>query len=228
VAKIDKQSLQPQAEESVYPPATSGDRSYATQVLNLAMVNDALQRRPSPEYYVQRTPDRSNPDDSGERRLDANQNVISANQYDANKGVWNMSPDASPGLTNREVEQIGARLNGASHVLSTADAAPGVDSISNEKDLGNQLLQAKNQGNFPVTLAVDGHHVPIQDVGKQSPSYGAHFVTIDAYDEKTGRVHVSNQWGKPSNRWTNLKDLYGNASGNFSSSQDGVDTSDYQ
>ena len=83
--QIDRPSLQPQAEESTFPPHP-GERSYATQVLNLVMVNDALQRRAIPLTYIQRTPE--GPGDSGERRLDSHHKTIKANQYDAKTDTW--------------------------------------------------------------------------------------------------------------------------------------------
>jgi hypothetical protein len=223
--QIDRSSLQPQAEESTFPPHP-GDRSYATQVLNLVMVNDALHRRPSPLTYVQRTPE--GPDDTGERRLDSKQKVVMANQYDAKADTWKVSPDASPGLTDSEVIASARRLNGDVHLIVVNDPQAGVDSVTSEQGFADKLQQFKNQQKLPVILGVDGHHVPVQDLGNESPSYGAHFVNVGAYEQRSGRVHVENQWGKQSNRWVNIKHLYNNASGNMSSEQDGVDTADYQ
>ena len=70
VITIDKGSLQPGVEESVYPSKDGGQRTFATQLLNLTMVNDALQRLVPPQYYVQRRADDETPGDTGERRLD--------------------------------------------------------------------------------------------------------------------------------------------------------------
>jgi hypothetical protein len=223
VIKIDKQSLTPGAEEKVYPPA-DGERSYATQVLNLVMANDALQRRVPPESYVQRAPDRSNPDDTGERRLDASGQVINSMQFDSKTGTWNIAPDcSSPGVTDHELTEIGKRLNGESHVMDFESAEGGVESINSEKALGERLHQLKQQGKLPITIGVDNNHIPIQEVGEETPGYVGHFLSIDGYDEKTGSVHITNQWGKKSDKWVSLRDLYKNFSNYYASSQDGVD-----
>ena len=228
IASISKESLQPQVEESVYPPNTSGDRSYATQVLNLAMANDQLQRRSPPQYYVQQTPDGAVPDDTGERLLDSSKNPIYTLQHNDAKDTWLSQPVQNPSLTEHELAQLGTRLNGKSHVLDFNDGAGNVDSINSEQVLAHQLHQLKQQGELPLILSVDGHHTPIQEVGRQSPAYGSHYVTLDDYDPRTGRVHVSNQWGKKSNKWVTVQDLYRNASGEYASNQDGVNLSDYE
>jgi hypothetical protein len=221
VIKIDTQSLQPGAEESVYPP-TDGNRSFATQVLNLTMVNDALQRRVPPESYIQRTPDADIPNDTGERRLDASDNVIYTGKITAD-GL--SLPLASPNLTDHEIVQVGQRLNGDnSHLISLNDPQSGVESMGSEAAFAQRLHQLKQQGQFPVTLAVDANHAPIQEVGQESPGLGAHVVTIDGYDEKTGKVHIFNQWGEKYNKWVNRSDLYKNATGETASINDGADT----
>jgi hypothetical protein len=221
VIKIDKQSLQPGAEESVYPP-TDGNRSFATQVLNQTMVNDALQRRVPQESYIQRTPDADLPNDSGERRLDAHGNVIFTNKVTAD-GL--LIPDASPGITDHEIAQVGQRLNGDnSHYIALNAPPSGLESVNSEAAFAQKLHQLKQQGQFPVTLAVDDNHVPIREVGQETPGVGGHVVTVDGYDEKTGKVHITNQWGKKSNKWVNQSDLYKNATGEIASSNDGADT----
>jgi hypothetical protein len=233
--KIDGQSLAPGVEESVFPPAASGDCSFATQVFNLVMANDALQRRVPPEYYVQRTPDNAIPGDTGERRLDPSGGVISATQFDNNTRTWNFGPDDSPGLTNHEISQISTRINGRDcHLIEVADwhnkvddeVEGGVETVNSKEELQQKLHQLKQQGEFPITIAVDGNHGPIQEEQKESPSTGGHVVTIDGYDEATGTVHISNQWGKQSDKWMKLDDLYKNADGEIASSKDGIDSDD--
>ncbi|MDR3612991.1 MAG: hypothetical protein P4L53_05440 [Candidatus Obscuribacterales bacterium] len=221
VIKIDKQSLQPGAEEAIYPPA-DGNRSFSTQALNLVMANDVLQRRVPPESYVQRTPNADIPNDTGERHLDAHGNLIATTQKTAD-GM--LIPESSPNLSEHEIVQVAQRLNGDnSHLIAFNDPQSGVDSINSEVAFAQRLHQLKQQGQFPVTLAVDGNHAPIQEVGQEAPGLGAHVVTVDGFDEKTGKVHITNQWGKKSNKWVSLSDLYKNATGEIASSSDGADT----
>jgi hypothetical protein len=70
---------------------------------------------------------------------------------------------------------------------------------------------------------VDGNHVPVQEAHLQQPGVGGHYLSIDDYDEKTGRVHIANQWVRESDKWVKLQALFKNASGQQASEQDGID-----
>jgi hypothetical protein len=111
-----------------------------------------------------------------------------------------------------------------SHFININDSQGGVESINSEEAFGQRLHQLKQQGQFPITLGVDSNHAPITEADQEAPGFGNHVVTVDGYDEKSGIVHISNQWGKKSNKWVNLSDLYKNASGETASSRDGADT----
>jgi hypothetical protein len=223
---IDGDSLIPGDEEKVYPPASPEDRLYATQLLNLTMVNDALGRRPKPQSYrqVQTNPDL--PEDSGERRFNARQELITSRQYDRKSGTWITAPDSSPGLSDREIERAGQLLNKDTHVLSDKEPQSGVDSFNNVGDFRHYLHQLKDQGKYPVTLGVDGAHRPIQPAEKEAPGFMGHCVELDAYDHKTDRVFVTNQWGKDSNGWMKVDDLYRNLTGKYAKDNDGINRDD--
>ena len=222
VIKIDKESLSPGAEESTIK-TKDGDRSYATQVLDLTRANDGLQRRTPPESYAQRTPDREIPGDTGERSLDASGNVIKVQQLV--EGKWITSPMNNPGLTDHELAQLGKEYNGASsHLIDPISNNSGVESVNSAEELGQKLKQFKDQKQFPISLAVDDNHKPILPEGNEErPGYGGHVVNVEDYDAKHGRVKISNQWGAKFNRWVSLKDLYANSSGDQASKKDGVD-----
>jgi hypothetical protein len=204
VINIDRNSLIPGAEEKKYPPADSGDRTFATQVLNLVMVNDALQRRNPQQSYVQGEQHRSKHSfDTGERIRDANGNEV---KDSANK------PIGGPDVTDHEIAQESRRLNGNdTHFVGVHDGLSSVDSVYNENQLKHRLSQFQQQGQLPIILGVDGCHWPI--AGVERPGYGGHVVTVDGYDQKTGKIHITNQWGKKCNRWVTIGDLYENASG---------------
>ncbi|MBU6453575.1 MAG: hypothetical protein KGS72_17480 [Cyanobacteria bacterium REEB67] len=223
---IDRDSLIPGDEEKVYPPASPEDRLYATQLLNLTMVNDALGRRPKPQSYRQTLPDASLPEDSGERRYDADQQLITSRQYDRKSGTWITAPDSSPGLSDREIERAGQLLNKATRVIGDNEPQSGVDSVNNVQDFRRRLQQLKDQSKYPVTLGVDGAHRPIQSATHETPGFAGHCVELDAYDEKTGRVYVTNQWGKDSNGWMKVDDLYLNVVGKYAKENDGINKDD--
>ncbi len=221
VIKIDKQSLTPGAEES-NTKTKDGDRSYATQVLDLTLANDSLQRRTPPESYVQRTPDREIPGDTGERTLDAAGNVVKNRQQV--DGKWISTPLNNPGVLEHELNALSKEFNGDNtHLIDPNSFESGVERVGSAEQLGEKLKQFKDQNQMPVSLAVDANHIPIRDGNDERPGYGSHVVTITDYDAKTGRVKISNQWGSASNRWVSLKDLYANSSGERASSRDGVD-----
>lgn len=214
VIPIDADSLKPGFEESTYPPTKSGARSFATQVLNVVMINDAFQRRAEPISYQQIKPESAGTKerpDTGERMIDANGDVIT----DAAG-----TPLSFPAITDTEIAQVSQRLNGPSgHVIDVGDGKGAVDSVNNENQLRHRLEQFHKQGQFPITLTVDALHWPV--TGIERPGFGGHVVTIDGYDPKTGKVHLTNQWGKRSNRWVTIADLYENSSGAVASRNDG-------
>jgi hypothetical protein len=221
VIKIDKESLTPGAEESRVK-TKDGDRSYATQVLDLTLANDGLQRRTPPESYAQRTPDRAIPGDTGERSLDASGNVVQAKQPVNDK--WITTPTNNPGLTDHELKALSTEFNGDnSHLIAPKSSESGIERVESAQQLGQKLKQYKDQNQFPISLAVDDNHAPIRDKNDERPAYGGHVVNVEDYDAKNGKVKISNQWGAKYNRWVSLKDLYANSSGEIASSRDGVD-----
>lgn len=57
---LKPESLQPGKEESTFPPAKDGDRTYASQLMNTVNVNDVTQRRVPPEFYSSGRPTATN------------------------------------------------------------------------------------------------------------------------------------------------------------------------
>jgi hypothetical protein len=99
-------------------------------------------------------------------------------------------------------------------VPGTSGAQNGLEGVNSHKELAHKLHQMKQQGTLPITIRVDGNHAPIVDKKHEIPGIGPHFVTINDYDEKTGLVQITDQWGqsKQYNKAVALRDLYKNAS----------------
>lgn len=204
VIKIDPGSLAPGVEESRNPPP-DGMRSHATQILNVVMTNDATQRRNPPQYYRQETP--TGPGDSGERLYDQNGKVITEKVKDpANPNKYVDKPVDSPTLSHAEINQIGKRLTGDNVVMRFGNGGDGAIHYNSEQEMRDKIKQAKDQGKLPLVLAVDANKPPFGN----GTDYGSHVVTITGYDEKTGRVRISNQWGSRSDQWVDIKTLYKN------------------
>jgi hypothetical protein len=218
VIKVDKDSLAPGSEELANGKKGVGQRSYATQVLNVAMVNDVTQRRNPPEYFHQGTPDQSTPDDTGERLTDAKGNPLMRQVKDPETGSWKPAPITQPMTSLWEVSNSAERLLGAKDIVIAAnDGRAGVEQVSSAENLAKRVQQAKDQGNLPLIIGVDANKDPITNTTpKPEDGYVSHVVTIDKYDPtrtKGDTIHISNQYGQPNDKWVKPEDLFNNSKG---------------
>jgi hypothetical protein len=222
--KIDKTSLLPRP-GSIMGQPIDGERSYATQVLNNVLANDIHQRKEKPERYVQY----QNRDKHG-RRLGEEDN--GERVYGAS-GREVRDPDGkklrAPQVDDVEVAAQIKRLTGDTGVvmvnkkmLETDDpsqkrnpeAAKDVVLLSSEKHLAESLARLKEQGKFPAIIGLDGADrvlgagLPKDPRMPKSREFEGHMLSVTDYDAAKGRARLSNQWGKASDRWINIKDLY--------------------
>ncbi|MBC7997242.1 MAG: LysM peptidoglycan-binding domain-containing protein [Leptolyngbya sp.] len=217
--KIDPQSLEPRAESRTHPPA-DGNRSFATQVMNNVLVNDQIQRRNPPATYSQisRNPDGSalKDGDTGERLFDTKGREI------LDKG----KPVRSPSVLSAEMSDAVTRLTGEKHfVISNGktDADPRLAQVNSREDLDRTLKDMKTDGKLPAVILLDSNHPAFGGRGGDKP--GWHVVSITGYDEKTGKVTISNQWGSKSDREISIDDLYKSTRDH---TKDGTGTTTYQ
>jgi len=197
---VDQQSLIPGAEEINFP-SDPGQRSFATQVANVAFVNLAVQARgesytqqPFPTSYNGQT-------DTAERELD---------NPDPKKGHV---IDTQPTITYNEISKLSAIFTGddSPHVIGFNNMSPRATSVDTRDQLENQLKMLQNQGKLPVILEVDSNHFPIQAMGSEKKGFGAHVITVDKVSGD--RVHINNQWNPSDNKWVTIDDLFDNMSG---------------
>ncbi len=215
---IDAGSLLPRAEERNSPPR-DGDRSYAIQLLNVVMINDATQRRLPPAYYRQGNPDPARPGDTGERLVGGDgKPIMEKERYDDFSTTppskkYKDVPVSEPTLHDSEIHKVGKRLYGATDFFLTSGKradGDGVVKYETQQQLHDKLIEMKNQHRLPAVLGVNGLTTPFGS-GAPGTVSGGHVVSVRDYDEKTGRVRVSNQWGSPSDQWIDIKDLYENS-----------------
>jgi hypothetical protein len=180
--KIDKESLIPTPESRVNPPL-DGDRSYATQVLNLVMSNEITQRREPPEYYYQ-SEKRSNAADSGERLLNADGKPVLDE-----KGKAMDSPNISVG----DLEAQASRLGEGKPFYYTAV-------------LAEDLQQNLKEGKTPIIVRVNPESPQLTGLPDKNSDSG-HAVSISRYDPHTEMVRLSNQWGSENDRWVSVDKL---------------------
>jgi len=203
VIKITPGSLVPGVEERNNPPA-DGKRSYATQLMNLALINDTEQRKIPPEFYSQERP--KNPGDTGERLRYADGSNVSYDDvlHNGNKRAYN-----APDINCSEISREGQSINGEGKFVianGREDRGAGVVHINSPEDLRRTLADMKARHKLPAIIEVDANSAAFG--GDPSRGPGWHVVSITDYDEKTGKVHISNQWGKDSDRDMTSEDLY--------------------
>lgn len=191
VIKIDPGSLVPGGEENRHPPV-DGARSFATQLLNLTMVNDIKQREMPPKFYRQERPSGSN-QDTGER-------LYYENGQKADGKV--------PGVDINQMSDFLKRTTGDTGVLvvDKEHATPDMVSINSPEELAAKLKQMKAEGKMPPILLIDANDKLFFNGPADKRNW--HVVSITGYDERTGMVTISNQWGKPQDRQIPLADLY--------------------
>lgn len=85
-------------------------------------------------------------------------------------------------------------------------ASEGVVQVNNADDLRSTLAEMKSGNKLPAIIMVDANTAAFGGDPSQGP--GWHVVSITGYDETTGKVHISNQWGKASDKDMTLDDLY--------------------
>ncbi len=215
VITLDPGSLIPRAEERNNPPR-DGDRSYAVQILNLVMVNDGTQRRIPASYYRQQNPDPNRPGDTGERLVGGDgkplmerESYVDFSNSPPEKKYRDV-PISSPTLIDSEIYATGKRISGdANFYITNKEHGDGVVKYESVHDLRDRLIEMKNQHRLPAVLAVNANEKPFGSGLPGGPS-GYHVVSIREFDESTGRVRVSNQWGSKNDQWVAIGDLHKN------------------
>jgi hypothetical protein len=185
--KVDDKSLKPGEEERCRLPE-EGYRSYGIQVLNLALANDILQRRWTPEFFGQYP-------------------VVKG--YGGEHVIKNGQDEHKPPLLHPgDIAALNKRLFGDSHVVlvNPANEMPGDKVHPNRSDLANigspeglrkVLEDAKVLQKFPLVLAVDGYDPLLYKAGANRPERGSIGHVILITDYKNGRAEINNPQTMP-------------------------------
>jgi len=197
--KIDANSLSPQPESGGHPPK-DGDRSFATQVMNVVMVNDITQRRSPPEYYSQESSEGNN--DNGERLRYANGTEVPDSE-DPKKGARSPTVDCS------ELEAEQRRISGDAGTLIERGELNNnkVHEVHSQQEMQEYLLEMKREHKLPATVMVDANGPGFwNNPNAAKPAW--HVVSVTDIDDK-GNVFVDNQWGSKNDKWMPVSQLYG-------------------
>jgi hypothetical protein len=80
--------------------------------------------------------------------------------------------------------------------------------VGSPEELTKTLSELKARGNLPAIIQVDANDRLFGGSGDPTKPNSWHVVSIVGFDEKTGKVKLSNQWGKASDITVNIADLY--------------------
>jgi hypothetical protein len=197
---LDKESLTP-APESCTQPVLDGDRSYATQLLNIALVNDASQRRNPCQFYKQVVPD--SPFDNVERLTYANGREVMT------YGPKGFRPARTPEMPVEEIQQVEKRLFGYDKTCvanASISSDKSIRRINSVEDLEKALIHFKERHKFPATIVVDANNACFLGISSSVP--GWHVVSVTNYDVYNQEVEVSNEWGRFFDKKMTLQELY--------------------
>lgn len=212
VVQITPASLAPDG-QAAHHPSPDNERSHASQIFQLAAVNDYYDRvnrstTPAGQVrYEQVTP--TGPNDTGERLI----NYGTTPPSPATDAAGNaLSP---PGIPTSELQNISNDITGKNEkdfvIINGMYGDANTVKVKSAEELGKQLEQMKKDGKLPAIIWVDAQNEPFftdSGAGTNGGSGGAHVVTITDYDPATGQVQIDNQWDQADDHPVSLHDLY--------------------
>jgi hypothetical protein len=209
---IDAKSLKTD-EESSQNPTPDRERSYASQIFQIAAANVYWQRQeedPAGNYATkgslrfEQDPSKRGyfTNDTGERLM----------------AYWSNPPkelSKGPAMGASALKDIADQISGKSDdgfvIENKIKGGPNTVQVSSEKDLRDALIDIKKGGQLPAIIRVHTGNEPFlsDQGGTLSRSKGVwHVVSVTAFDEQTGKVSIDNQWGKSSDHQMKIGDLY--------------------
>ncbi len=202
VIKLDQASLHEDNESRLQfgDKATDGKRNYASQLFDMAEVNNYWQHQKPPLFYSQESP--TSQSDTGERLKYANGAEV--------KGP-DGKPMRQPALSTDAMAEIGKDLGfTGKFIISNADVAGPEQSDGTSKVHNYQeFTDALTNGQPPAIIMVNSNDTLFGGNGDKGGSGGWHVVNVSDY--KAGppaQVFMTNQWGSANNKWVNVSDLY--------------------
>lgn len=199
--KFKPQDLVPGSEEKDQHRISDGSRTYATQLLNLAMVNDSLQRKMPPQYYGYGSPSATNK--TGETVTYADGSPVGDGGYH--------------GISLTEISAIGKSLTGETdYIIESSEFAPilrlgnsdGLVPVATKEELGETLKRMKAENRLPAIVMVDSNDKLFSGSGLAANQDKWHVVSVVDFDESKQQAAISNQWGPSFDIKADIRDLY--------------------
>jgi hypothetical protein len=214
IVKLGAESLRPDREAQNNPPK-DGERSFASQLFNVTAVNIYMLEATAGQIRYEQKSSHPVLGDSGERLLDVSKNPPQElRRFNESTKEWNVIqtpmvpldalPQISKGITGKFEKDLLV-------VPGNYQDNPNWTKVANPEEFANTLKELKKDGKLPVVLPVWSNNEPfLTDAGGGDPrgGQGQHVITITDYDEATGRVAISNQFGHRSDRSFSVEELY--------------------
>ncbi|HEY9683612.1 MAG TPA: hypothetical protein V6C89_20320 [Drouetiella sp.] len=193
-ATLDRASLRPDSEATVLPSRGDGLRNYASQIFDVAVLNDFYQRANPNVRFVQRDPRTA----ADPRHMTRTGEGILTSDNDQ------VTPEAArrartfPGLNLTRINRLGENLGlepnyVIGHVRADdARVEDGTTVVRNVQELGQALERARATNNFPLVVGVEVDGPMFRGIRGR----GAHVLSIVGYNPETQTVQISNQWGR--------------------------------
>jgi hypothetical protein len=236
VIELDKEELKksltmrPGSEEAINPPE-DGDRSYASQLFQVAAVNISHNMHPIEVKQADGTVKTYPPGSVEYRQVEPGTppGLVPPNEtgellVDAKTGEpitdANGRPITQPFMNDDEIVNVYNEITGAQPpesgiFLADPDYVAGegkqVTTFKNEEQLKEALEKAKAEGKMPVILKVNTGQEPFftdSRGGSAGGSGGPHVVVITDFDAQTGEARINNQWGSATDHAVNIHELF--------------------
>jgi len=203
---LDPKSLHPDGETNFRgTEAKNGDRNYASQVFDMAAINDYWQHQ-SPKGIYTQTNARDGQGDTGERLMYAN-------------GQEMRGPDGkslrSPGLGTEAMAEIGKDIGlKGDYIVSTKQ----FQHDNSKGEQGEKRVQSYEQfkealqKNSTTIVGLNAKDKLFTGTDEKGGAQGGHVVTVSDFRKGENgapdEVYMRNQWGSENNKWVSVADLY--------------------
>lgn len=208
IVRFDARSLTPDHEARRHP-SIDGERSFATQLFNVAATNLSYQREGVARRYEQHAPDRIDPEDSGERLFDTSKSPRKEIAREPLLDDYQIV-EAYRGITSRKGGTVLI-----DHDNNVDGPHKNVDTVKTEQELVDKLAQLKHSKQLPVMFGVNSAVEPFYSDsggGAAGGSGGGHVVTVTDFDPgPPASVALDNSWGSTAdkrNTTLSVRDLY--------------------